>query len=67
MQDAQFEQQVLSQIAPLTSNANFTYNTLFVECNEAVARKIFHTLTATHGLGSVMVSKAGPEYAFDFV
>jgi hypothetical protein len=67
MQDIQFELQVLNQIAPLTSDASFTSHTLFVACDEDLARKIFHVLTDKHGLGHVLVSKAGAEYAFDFV
>jgi hypothetical protein len=47
------------------------YNgTLFVrKINEAQARKVFHRLSETFGLGKVQVSPIGDtgEYAFDFV
>lgn len=44
--------------------------TLFVrEINEAQARKVFHRLTQTFGVGKVQVNPIGDtgEYAFDFV
>jgi hypothetical protein len=47
------------------------YNgTLFVrKINEAQARKVFHRLSETFGLGKVQVSPIGDtgEYAYDFV
>ena len=74
---SKFETEVLAQIDRCLYNtatgrmlpavANFFSNTLFVKCEEDVARKIFHTLSQQHGLGKVIVSKAGAEYAFDFV
>ena len=47
--------------------AKFFSGTLFVKCDEDAARKIFHALSKEHGLGSVQISKAGDEYAFDFI
>ena len=67
MQDTQFEQQVLAQITPFAGQAAWFSHTLFVKCDEDTARSIFHKLTETHGLGHVLVSKAGSEYAFDFI
>ena len=67
MQDPQFEQHVLAQVALYASMASFTSGTLFVECAEDAARKIFHILIQQQGLGHVQVSKAGVEYAFDFI
>lgn len=72
-----FETEVLGQIDRCLYNtatgqmlpaiAEWFSGTLFVKCDEAVARKIFHALTEQQGLGNVRVSKAGTEYAFDFV
>lgn len=47
--------------------AKFFSGTLFVRCSEDTARKIFHTLSKEHGLGCVRISKAGDEYAIDFI
>jgi len=72
-----FETEVLAQIDRCLYNpstgymlpaiANWFSSTLFVKCDEDVARKIFHALTQEHGLEHVVVSKVGAEYAFDFV
>jgi hypothetical protein len=48
----------------------FYNGTLFVrKINEAQARQVFHRLSKTLGLGSIIVSPIGDtgEYAFDFV
>lgn len=73
---SKFETEVLAQIDrclyhPVTGMipvvANFFSGTLFVKCNEEVARKIFHALTEQQGLGHVQISKCGDEYAYDFI
>ena len=48
----------------------FYNGTLFVrKINEQQARQVFHRLSKTFGLGSVIVSPIGQtgEYAFDFI
>lgn len=67
MSDSQFESSVSELISGFRCRSEWYSNTLFVHCNEATARGIFHVLTDTHGLGHVLVSLAGDEYAFDFV
>jgi hypothetical protein len=74
---SKFETEVLAQIDRCLYNsatgqmlpaiANFFSGTLFVECDEAIARKIWHAFVQTHGIDHVVISKVGPEYAFDFV
>lgn len=66
-----FETVVLTKVADVlgTDNqASFAYGTLFVECTEDEARKVFHRLSKDM-FGKVQVSKSerSPEYAFDFV
>ena len=66
------EKDVLAKVANVlgTDNqASFAYGTLFVECNEKEARKVFHKLSKDYGLGKIQISKSekSPEYAFDFV
>ena len=69
MQNTKFEQYVLDIVRLVNKfdSAHFFSGTLFVQCSEAEARAIFHKLTAWLGLGAVVVSKAGDEYAFDIV
>jgi hypothetical protein len=67
-----FETVVLTKVADVlgTDNAaQFMYGSLFVECSEDEARKVFHRLSKDYGLGKVKISKSerSPEYAFDFV
>ena len=67
-----FETVVLTKVANVlgTDNqASFSYGTLFVDCTEPEARKVFHKLSKDFGLGKVQISKSdkSPEYAFDFV
>jgi hypothetical protein len=67
-----FETVVLTKVSDVlgTDNqASFAYGTLFVECTEAEARKVFHRLSKDFGLGKVQISKSerSPEFAFDFV
>lgn len=48
--------------------AGFTNGCLFVACDEAEARKIFHRLSRDFGVGKVLIN--GPiqgEYAFDII
>jgi hypothetical protein len=64
------EKDVLAKVANVLGSdnkANFCFGTLFVECNEAESRKVFHKLSKQFGLGKVQVSKTPSEYAFDFV
>ena len=66
-----FEKMVIASVEEKlqrTKIASFTCGTLFVECAESEARKVFHSLSKRFGLGTVQVH--GPiqgEYAFDFV
>jgi len=67
------EKQVLANVRKVmdttdASNwyAEFKYGTLFVECTAKHAAKIESMLIKTIGAG-VIVSKAGDEFAFDFV
>jgi uncharacterized lipoprotein YehR (DUF1307 family) len=65
-----FEKVVLDKVAKVLKQdrqAKFEYGTLFVECDEAQARKVFHKLSKDYGLGKVQVSKTPEEFAFDFV
>lgn len=65
-----FETTVLNKIANVLgvdNKAAFEYGTLFVNCTEDEARKVFHKLSKDFGLGKVQVSKTPAEYAFDFV
>jgi len=65
-----FETVVLNKVANIINDehsASFTCGTLFVDCNEDQARKVFHKLSKDYGLGKVKVSKTPAEYAFDFV
>ena len=65
-----FEAVVLNKVANVLGEdhkAAFEYGTLFVNCNEDEARKVFHKLCKDYGLGRVQVSKTPAEYAFDFV
>jgi len=66
-----FESVVLNKVADelgTDAKASFTYGTLFVNCTEAEAGKVFARLTRDM-FGKVQVSKSprSPEYAFDFV
>jgi hypothetical protein len=65
-----FETVVLKKVEDVlgTDNAaQFCYGSLFVECTEDEARKVFHRLSKDM-FGKVLVSKAktSPEYVFDF-
>lgn len=65
-----FETVVLGKVANVLDSDNkaaFEYGTLFVNCTEDEARKVFHKLCKDYGLGKVKVSKTPAEYAFDFV
>ena len=65
-----FETVVLNKVAKVLGDdksASFEYGTLFVNCEESEARKVFHTLSKDYGLGKVRVSKTPLEFAFDFV
>ena len=65
-----FEANVLSQISTIlasTDQAEFSFGTLFVACEENTARTVFHKLSEISGLGRVKISKTPAEYAFDFV
>jgi hypothetical protein len=70
-----FEKIVLDKVAKVLKDdnrASFTCGTLFVECSEAEARKLFHKLSKDYGLGKVQVSgpmngPVMPEFAYDFV
>ena len=67
-----FETVVLNKVADVLGTHNaaeFCYGSLFVECTEDEARKVFHRLSKDFGLGKVQISKSdrSPEYAFDFV
>jgi hypothetical protein len=65
-----FETVVLTKVADVLGTdkqASFTCGTLFVECTEDEARKVFHRLSKSYGLGKVQVSKTPAEFAFDFV
>jgi hypothetical protein len=65
-----FEKVVLNKVANVLGEdrqASFCSGTLFVNCNEAEARQVFHKLSKDYGLGRVQVSKTPAEYAFDFV
>jgi len=68
MQNTKFEQYVLDIVRLVNDpSASFFSGTLFVQCSEDTARAVFHKLTAWLGLGAVVVSKVGDEYAYDFV
>jgi len=65
-----FETTVLNKVSNVLgegNNAAFEYGTLFVNCTEDEARKVFHKLSKDFGLGKVRVSKTPAEFAFDFV
>lgn len=67
-----FEKTVLNKVADVLGNdnsADFAYGTLFVDCSESDARRVFHRLSRDFGIGKVQISKSerSPEYAFDFV
>lgn len=65
-----FETVVLAKVAKVLGDDNsaaFEYGTLFVNCEESEARKVFHKLTKDYGFGKVRVSKTPVEFAFDFV
>ena len=65
-----FETVVLNKVANILNDehaASFTCGTLFVNCTEDQARKVFHKLCKDYGLGKVQVSKTPAEYAFDFI
>lgn len=65
-----FEKVVLDKVANVLGEdrkASFTAGTLFVDCNEDQARKVFHKLSKDYGLGKVQICKTPAEYAFDFV
>ena len=65
-----FETTVLTKVSSVLGNdnkASFEYGTLFVNCTEDEARKVFHKLCKDFGLGKVQVSKTPAEFAFDFV
>ncbi len=65
-----FETTVLNKVTNVLgedSKAAFEYGTLFVNCTEDEARKVFHKLSKDFGLGKVRVSKTPAEFAFDFV
>lgn len=66
------EKDVLAKVANVLGDdnrASFSYGTLFVDCSEPEARKVFHKLSKDYGLGKIQISKSEkfPEYAFDFV
>jgi hypothetical protein len=66
------EKDVLNKVANVLGTDNqacFQYGTLFVECDESQARKIFHKLSKDFGIGKIQISKSdrSPEYAYDFV
>jgi hypothetical protein len=65
-----FEAVVLNKVANVLDDehkAAFEYGTLFVNCTEEEARKVFHKLSKDYGLGKVKITKTPAEYAFDFV
>jgi uncharacterized lipoprotein YehR (DUF1307 family) len=65
-----FEKVVLQKVAKVLKQerqAHFMYGTLFVECTEEQARKVFHKLSKDYGLGKVQITKTPEEFAFDFV
>jgi uncharacterized lipoprotein YehR (DUF1307 family) len=65
-----FEKVVLQKVAKVLKQdrqAYFAYGTLFVECTEEQARKVFHKLSEDYGLGKVQVAKTPEEFSFDFV
>jgi hypothetical protein len=65
-----FEKVVLDKVAKVLKDeksASFEYGTLFVNCTEDQARKVFHKLSKDYGFGKVRVSKTPLEFAYDFV
>jgi len=72
-----FEKIVLDKVAKVLKDDNralFICGTLFVECSEVEARKVFHKLSKDYGLGKIQVN--GPisngadvmtEFCYDFV
>jgi len=64
-----FETTVLNKVSNVLGDnkAAFEYGTLFVNCTEDEARKVFHKLSKDFGLGKVRVSRTPAEFAFDFV
>ena len=65
-----FETVVLAKVAKVLGDdksAAFEYGTLFVNCEESEARKVFRKLSKEYGFGKVRVSKTPLEFAFDFV
>jgi len=65
-----FETVVLDKVANIIGSekcAHFFCGTLFVECDENQARKVFHKLSKEQGVGRVQISQVGTEYAYDFV
>ena len=67
----EFEATVVNKIKPLLSSQeqiDFSYGTLFVNCAEETARRVFNTLCDNFGgVNKVRISKCGEEFAFDFV
>lgn len=66
-----FEKHVMNILARdgIEAPAEFCNDSLFVECEESVARSVFHSLSRVFGVGKVQVSviAADAEYVFDFV
>jgi hypothetical protein len=72
-----FEKIVLDKVAKVLKDDNraaFICGTLFVECSEVEARKVFHKLSKDYGLGKIQVSgpipngaDVMPEFAYDFI
>ena len=64
-----FENVILNKVAGamgFCGHAEFYNGTLFVKCNEAQARTIYHRLAHDYP-GCVRINVIGNEYAFDFV
>jgi hypothetical protein len=64
------DQLVKGTLTNETVKTEFYNGTLFVrKINESQARKVFHRLSQTFGLGSVIVSPIGDtgEYAYDII
>jgi hypothetical protein len=60
-----FESKILSLVAPVTTDAEFTCGTLFVTCTPREAARI-QTILENPAYG-VIVSPVGDQFAFDFV
>lgn len=66
-----FEKLVMNVLARngIEAPAEFCNGSLFVECEESVARSVFHALCRVFGVAEVRVSvlREDSEYVFDFV